>query len=84
MSAPVTRRVDALSGEVAAPTQFFSALTEADDRVAEVERLRVEIQQLRDSVNEIGCLLQETQRSLVEARADRDHWRTKARGRRNR
>lgn len=77
MSAPATRRIDALTG-AKAPEAFFRSLSEADEfcrENAEVTRLRIENQQLRDSVNEIGCLLQETQRALAEARAERDHLR---------
>lgn len=84
MNAPAARRIDALTG-ARAPEVFFRSLSEADEFCREnaaVERLRIENQQLRDSVNEIGCLLQTTQQALAAARAERDAWRAKAQGRR--
>lgn len=39
MTAPIARRVDMLSGEVA-PTKYFQALSEADDFVREMDGLR--------------------------------------------
>lgn len=39
MTAPLARRVDMLSGEVA-PTKYFQALSEADDLCREIDGLR--------------------------------------------
>jgi hypothetical protein len=69
-AAPTFRSICMLTGDQAAPpSAFFRAMSEADQfcaDLAEVNQLRAENAALRDSVDDLGCLLQRAYRRISE------------------
>jgi hypothetical protein len=72
MSAPLARIVDQYSGRKA--TQFFKALSEADEFVKEV----ADMERLRDENAELHIRVQELETELAAVRAERDTANAKA------